>query len=120
MHERVPVLTLTGRRGHFSIRDSADEQTLNGTPARDATAEQPGRENAGVVHHQYIALSQEAGQVFDCRMHDRARPAIEVQHPRRSSVRGRFLGDELWRESEVEVADVHPRVMLLRARNAGD
>ena len=78
------------------------------------------RENAGVVHHQYIALSQEAGQVFDCRMHDRARPAIEVQHPRRSSVRGRFLGDELWRESEVEVADVHPRVMLLRARNAGD
>jgi hypothetical protein len=59
-------------------------------------------------------------QALDRRVGQRARAAIEAKHPRRPAFGGRFLGDEFRREGEVEIADVHPRLMLLRARNAGD
>jgi hypothetical protein len=81
-------------------------------------AQQSGGKDPRVVHNKHIAISQKARQMRDGRVRERACAAIDAQHPGRSALGGRFLGDELWREIEVEVADVHPRVMLLRARNA--
>jgi predicted kinase len=119
MHQGMPVLPVTGRRRQLVIRDATDEQTLDGAAARDPMAEQARGKDLRVVDNEHVAPPEKARQMLDRRVGEGARVASDAQHPGHSAFGGRFLGDELWREIEVEVADVHPRVMLLRVRNAG-
>jgi hypothetical protein len=45
-------------------------------------------------------------------MNDRSRRGIEMQESRATAFGGRFLRDQVGGKVEVELADVHPRLML--------
>src|SRR5262249_45927248 len=86
------------------------------------TAEQPRRKDTRVVDDQQIAWSQPIGQRANRRVMDGAALAIEVKKTGRRPLGRRLLRDEIGRQLEVELADVHVRagsyLLVTRARAA--
>jgi hypothetical protein len=91
---------------------SADEQALHGAAAGHTTPDETRRKHPCVVDDDDIAGLQQLGKLADCRMRDRPGRSFEVQQSRGAALGGRFLRDQVGGKIEVEVADVHPRLML--------
>jgi hypothetical protein len=91
-----------------SRRDAPHKQTLDGAAARHAPAEQARRKYPRVVDDDKVAWMQTLGQRRDVCMRDIAGLSIEMEQPRAAPPR-RFLRDQIGREIEIELADLHVR-----------
>ena len=76
------------------------------TVACAAPADQPGRDDLGVVEHQQVARPQQLRQIGDTPV---AQPAgrRQDQQPRRVARLGRAVGDQLARQVEIEIVEMH-------------
>src|SRR6185369_5516686 len=104
MHERRPYL----RGSRILDRDrilALEEQTLDGSAARNALTEQPRGKHAGVVHDDKVGRLEELRKLAHGRVPDRAAPALEHEQARTAARRG-LLRDQLIREREIEVGYV--------------
>ena len=114
VHQRLPIVVrVCSVAGSMTPDSDSDQQALDGAAAGDATAEQARWENARVVDHEHVAGAKQIGQRADRGMRHGSGDAIEVQQPRGAAIRGRLLRDQFGGKVEVELADVHPRVMLV-------
>ncbi len=88
------------------------EEALDCPAARDPPPQQPRRKDPRVVHDHEIAGAQALGQRCYGGMNKRSRLPIDVQQPRSRTLDRRPLRDELGREVEIEVPNLHPDRML--------
>ena len=102
MHQRVVHARTVG-----VTRDGgAKEEAFHGPAARHSMAEQPGREDPGVVDYQQIARPQQRWKIANMEMAHLSASTIRREEAR-FTTRQRLLGDQLVREVEVEVGDEH-------------
>ena len=97
MHERIPFLV-------FEVRK---EQTFDGAAAWDARAEQTSRKHFRIVDDEKIALAEVVGQAGHMCVRQIPGAFVENEQPRRGSVICGGLRDELRRQIETEVGNVH-------------
>jgi hypothetical protein len=88
------------------------EEELGPAPLR-VEPEEAGGDDAGVVDDEEVARLEEARQVGDAPVRERARGAIERHEPRGAAGRG-ALGDRPRGKVEVEVGDVHGGIVAVR------
>jgi hypothetical protein len=105
VNEGVPE----GPRSRIPVLRAPQQQALHRATGRIAPAEQARRENARVVHDQQVAGVEQPRQVRHDRALGGACRAVERQQARGAPPFGRRLRDEVLREVEVEVGDVHGR-----------
>ena len=97
MHERIPFLI-------FEVRE---EQAFDGAAARHARAEQTSRKHFRIVDDEQIALAEVLRQAGHMCVRQMPGAFIENEQPRRGSVSCGGLRDELRRQIETEVGNVH-------------
>ena len=98
MHERDP---------RVAARRRPDQKALGGAAAGQPDADQARREDARVVDDQQIAGAEQRRQVVEGEMRDAPARAIERHEPAAAARGRRLLRDQLVREIEIEVGDVH-------------
>src|SRR4051794_32943625 len=81
-------------------------------------AEQACRKHARVVDDEQIAGTEQFWQRRHRRVSDWTAAAGQIEETSRPALGGRLLGDQFRRKLEVELADVHPRSMVLNERSA--
>ena len=86
---------------------TANQQTFDGTASRDATTQQSRGKDPRVVHDDQIAWLEEVRERRDSGVLDVSALPIEVEKAGRRSVRRRLLRDQLRRQIEIELSDVH-------------
>ncbi len=91
-------LNLTGRRRRVGLG------TLAG-----AAGEESGGDDPGVVEDEEVSGAEICRKVGEGVVLECACGAVDGEHATGSADRGRRLGDELFREVEVEVGDEHSR-----------
>ena len=118
MHQRFPDFIRRRRRcapggpARFG-RFTANEQALHRAAARHSSAHQARGKHARVVDDDEVARLKESRKVDDASVCDASGRAIQMKQPRSRTLGGWFLGDQLGREVEVEIADVHVRDDLI-------
>jgi hypothetical protein len=108
VHQRFPPIGV----------EAFDQDALDGAAARHAPADQPRGEHARVVDDEEVAGAQPLWKHRHDRVCEAARFAIQNEQPRGPPFGRRLLRDQIGRQVEVEVRDIHPRVMLAKPLSA--
>ena len=88
-------------------REATDQQALDAPVAGDATAEQARGKDARVIDDEQIARTKEPRQIRHGRVCYRAAVPAEMEEPGSRAFACRLLRDQLGRQIEVEIANVH-------------
>ena len=84
---------------------------------RAPTADQSRGDDARVVDHQQVARPQQLRQVEHGSI---VKPLADLQQPRQRRAARGPLGDQAWRQVEIEFIDAHPiRIDRMRAVEKG-
>ena len=106
----TPVAVVLALHGFNDYRASFE------SPAGFLAAEQAGGDDFRVVEHQQIALRQQSGQIAEMAVRNIAAPPRQVQKAAVSTPFQRLLGDQFWRQVEVEIAAFQCRATGNRER----
>jgi hypothetical protein len=85
----------------------SEEQRFDSPAARNTAAEQTGRKDFRVVEDQKVARLEVLRKRGKLGVFGRARCGVEDEEARSTSNSGRLLSNELIRQFEVEIRDVH-------------
>lgn len=91
-----------------------DEQALDRAAARQPVAQQSRGKHPRVVDDHKVTRQEQIRQRCDEYVAEMTGRAIEQQQTRAAALWSRILGDELGREIEIELADIHPAFMVAR------
>ncbi len=76
-------------------------------PCRSALADEPGRDDLGVIADEKVAGAQQIGQISDMPIGKSAAALRDVQQARRLARLARMIGDQLARQRKIEIVEAH-------------
>ena len=86
---------------------TSNQQTLDRAATRHAVSEQTRREDARIIQHQKITAIEMGRELLDGRVLPRTGRATDDDEARCAALGRRMLSDQLLREIEIELAEVH-------------
>jgi len=85
---------------------AGQEQTFDGAAAWNAMSEETRREHTRIVQDQQVSRRQDARQIAHVHVPERTARAVQDEQARRAAGGG-GLRDQLGRQVEIEIADLH-------------